>query len=67
MSFGCFLSLFAGFFWGWALLDETHPSTVWIAVALVALALYLVAAKKPQSEPGPLVPQPATSKARRRS
>ena len=65
VSFGCFLSLFAGFFWGWALLDETHPSTVWIAVALVALALYLIAVKKRQPEPEPLVPQPATSKAQR--
>ncbi len=67
VSFGCFLSLFAGFFWGWALLDETHTSSAWIAVALVALALYLMAAKKPKPEPQPLIPQPATSKARRRS
>ncbi len=67
VSFGCFLSLFAGFFWGWALLDETHPSTVWIAVALVALALYLIATRGRPAESAAPVPQPAPSKNRRRS
>ncbi len=67
VSFGSFIALFAGFFWGWALLDETHPSTVWIAVALVALALYLIATRGRPAESAAPVPQPAPSKNRRRS
>ncbi len=67
VSFGSFFALFAGFFWGWALLDETHPSTVWIAVALVALALYLIATRGRPAESAAPVPQPAPSKNRRRS
>jgi len=45
VSVGSFVSLFAGIFWGMAFLGERHPPSVWMAVALVSVALYLVTAK----------------------
>lgn len=61
VSFGSFVSLFAGFFWGWTLLGETHASSVWVAVGLVALALYLISVKgRPAAAASP-APQPAPS------
>lgn len=41
VSVASFLSLFAGIFWGMFLLGERHPTSVWLAVLLVSLALYL--------------------------
>ncbi len=46
VAFGCFVSLFAGFFWGMALLGEQHGTMVWLAVALVSLALYLMTERR---------------------
>lgn len=52
VSFGSFVSLFAGFFWGGLLLDETPRSSVWLAVGLVCLALYLISLEgRTQAEP----------------
>lgn len=45
VSFGSFVSLFAGFFWGLLLLGEQPRPSVWIAVGLVAFALYMISAK----------------------
>lgn len=42
VSVASFLSLFAGIIWGMILLGERHPPSVWVAVILVSLALYLV-------------------------
>ncbi|WP_282610694.1 DMT family transporter [Pelagibius sp. Alg239-R121] len=42
VSFGSFISLFAGIFWGLVLLGERHSVLVWIAVLLVSFSLYLV-------------------------
>jgi drug/metabolite transporter (DMT)-like permease len=42
VSAGSFVSLFAGVFWGMALLGEQHPSSIWLAVVLVAAALGLI-------------------------
>lgn len=41
VSFGSFISLFAGIFWGIVLIGESHPPDVWFAVGLATLALYL--------------------------
>lgn len=46
VSFGSFVSLFAGFFWGMALLGEQHGAPVWIAISLVTLALYLITVRR---------------------
>lgn len=46
VSFGCFVSLFAGFFWGLLLLGESHSPLVWLAVAVVSVALYLIVAER---------------------
>ena len=48
-----FVSLFAGILWGMAFLGEAHPTTVWMAVALVSLALYLVTTKDRARDPAP--------------
>lgn len=55
VSFACFVSLFAGFLWGMILLGEQHGAPVWIALALVSLALYLITVTRRESpaEPGP--------------
>lgn len=42
ISIGSFVALFAGIFWGIILNGESHPASVWLAVALVVGALYLV-------------------------
>ena len=42
ISIASFIALFAGIFWGMALNGESHPASVWLAVALVVIALYLV-------------------------
>ncbi len=42
VSIASFLSLFAGILWGMLLLGERHPTSVWLAVLLASLALYLV-------------------------
>ena len=41
ISIASFIALFAGIFWGIALNGELHPASVWLAVALVVIALYL--------------------------
>ncbi|MEM7225843.1 MAG: DMT family transporter [Pseudomonadota bacterium] len=46
VSYGCFVSLFAGVLWGMSLLGETHPQSLWLAVALVCLGLYLITARR---------------------
>ena len=66
VSFGSFVSLFAGFFWGWTLLGETHASSVWVAVGLVALALYLISVKGRPADAASPAPQPAPSETERR-
>lgn len=53
VSVGSFVYLFAGIFWGMAFLGEEHPTTVWMAVALVSLALYLVTTKDRAHDPAP--------------
>ncbi|MGI9433919.1 MAG: DMT family transporter [Geminicoccaceae bacterium] len=45
VSLGSLISLFAGIFWGIVLIGETHPPTVWLAVGLATLALYLALRK----------------------
>ena len=63
ISIASFIALFAGIFWGIALNGEAHPPSVWLAVALVVAALYLVghrssdapaavSAQGPRSHPG---------------
>ncbi len=47
ISLASFIALFAGIFWGIALNGESHPASVWLAVALVVVALYLVRARTP--------------------
>lgn len=42
VSFGMFVSLFAGLAWGMVIFSEQHGSAVWIAVTLLVLALALV-------------------------
>lgn len=42
VAFGSFVSLFSGFFWGGILLGEAPRSSVWLAVGLVCLALYMI-------------------------
>ena len=49
VAFGCFVSLFAGFLWGMALLGERHGTIVWVAVATVTLALYLITVNRRES------------------
>ena len=46
VAFGCFVSLFAGFLWGMALLGERHGPMVWFAVLLVSIALYLMTVRR---------------------
>lgn len=41
VSFGTFVSLFAGIVWGMLLFDERHAAIVWIAIAVLCMALYL--------------------------
>lgn len=55
VSFGCFVSLFAGFLWGMTLLGEQPRPSVWIAVGLVVLALYMISVKGRGREPAPAV------------
>ncbi len=43
VSFGSFVSLFAGIAWGMVLFSESHGIMVWIAVAVLILALVVVA------------------------
>lgn len=50
VSVASFLSLFAGIFWGMLLLGERHPPSVWFAVLLVSVALYLINFRSGQSE-----------------
>jgi hypothetical protein len=49
--------LFAGIPWGIVLNGESHPASVWLAVALVVVALILVASRRSGSAavaaPGP--------------
>ena len=58
VSFGSFVSLFAGFFWGMTLLGEQHGAPVWIAIALVTLALYLVTVSRRESAALPATSDP---------
>lgn len=53
VSFGSFVSLSAGFFWGSILLGEQQRPSVWIAVALVSVALYLISVKARAAEAVP--------------
>jgi len=41
VSFGTFISLFAGIAWGIVLFSEVHDSIVWLAVGALCLALAL--------------------------
>ena len=54
VSFGTFISLFAGIGWGIILFDETHNSLTWFAVVMLVAALVL-AGKEP---PAPDRPKP---------
>ena len=49
ISIGSFIALFAGILWGMVLNGESHPASVWLAVALVVLALYLVGTRTSQA------------------
>jgi drug/metabolite transporter (DMT)-like permease len=51
ISVASFVALFAGIFWGMALNGESHPATVWLAVALIVIALCLIA-RRSSDEPG---------------
>ena len=42
VSFGSFISLFAGVFWGMLIFDERHGPLIWGAVFLVGLSLILL-------------------------
>jgi len=53
ISVGSFIALFAGILWGMVLNGESHPASVWLAVALVVVALHLVGARTPD-EPAAL-------------
>ena len=46
VSFGSFVSLFAGIGWGIVIFSESHPMTVWIAVIFLVVALTCIAASK---------------------
>ncbi len=46
ISLASFIALFAGIFWGMALNGESHPASIWLAVALVVLALCLVGGRR---------------------
>jgi len=41
VNFGTFVALFAGIAWGMVLFGETHPATVWLAVVVLVVALWL--------------------------
>jgi drug/metabolite transporter (DMT)-like permease len=43
VSFGSFVSLFAGVAWGIILFSESYGAMVWLAVAVLAIALFLAA------------------------
>jgi drug/metabolite transporter (DMT)-like permease len=45
ISIGSFIALFAGILWGIVLNGESHSASVWLAVALVVVALHLVGAR----------------------
>ena len=47
ISIGSFVALFAGILWGIVLNGESHPASVWLAVALVVAALCLVNHRAP--------------------
>lgn len=51
VSSGSFVSLFAGSLWGMTLLGEQPPPSVWIAVGLVVLALFMNSVKGRGREP----------------
>ena len=42
VSFGTFVSLFAGIGWGMAIFSESHGPAVWVAVLVLVGALALV-------------------------
>jgi drug/metabolite transporter (DMT)-like permease len=54
ISVASFIALFAGILWGIALNGESHPASVWLAVALVVVALYLVGSRSPDQPAAPL-------------
>ncbi len=41
VSFGSFVSLFAGLGWGIVLFAESHPAMVWLSVGLLCVSLFL--------------------------
>jgi len=53
ISIGSFIALFAGILWGIALNGESHPASVWMAVALVVAALYLVGGRPAEQAAAP--------------
>lgn len=46
VSFGTFISLFAGIAWGMVIFSESHDSMVWLAVIVLVAALALVSIDK---------------------
>jgi drug/metabolite transporter (DMT)-like permease len=54
ISVASFIALFAGILWGIALNGESHPASVWLAVALVVVALYLVGGRSSDEPAAPL-------------
>ncbi len=54
ISVASFIALFAGILWGIALNGELHPASVWLALALVVVALYLVGSRSSDQPAAPL-------------
>ncbi len=52
VSFGAFVSLFAGIAWGMVLFSEAHSLMVWAAVAILCIALVLAGLDRPVSAAG---------------
>jgi len=44
-----FVTIF-GIFWAWVILREAYPASVWFALGLMLLGMYLVKPRKPSLE-----------------
>ena len=64
ISVGSFIALFAGILWGIVLNGESHPASVWLAVALVVVALYLVGERTSDDPAAPAKEAPGTAQTR---